>query len=286
MSSSPLKSLKSTASTTATPRILEEDKEAGRENSTILESQSSWGDGAFSERVGFLAKKPCRDEQLLESTFEKSHDAGGNASPSSLRAAAEAVARQSIKESTFSKTDSRNTRNTYSAAAECMDCHAVATAPTRNDEERAALAGNDRKNATFQNEDSRENAQNRESPESAFEHASNVSDSQAVGFLMKKRGCAAFCAEIRLECLFHKQKANSPLFRKKPTPKPSKAQSTSQNEDSSPALQGLYAIGGISLETLPLLHHLPISGVCMRQALMQTPNPQDFIHRCRLTQSY
>lgn len=44
-----------------------------------------------------------------------------------------------------------------------------------------------------------------------------------------------------------------------------------------PALQGLYAIGGISLETLPALANMPISGVCMRQALMQTPNPQDYI---------
>ena len=60
-------------------------------------------------------------------------------------------------------------------------------------------------------------------------------------------------------------------------------QAECEKVDSSPALQGIYAIGGISLETLPLLHHLPISGVCMRQALMQTPNPQDFIHRCRLT---
>ena len=56
-----------------------------------------------------------------------------------------------------------------------------------------------------------------------------------------------------------------------------------QKVDSSPALQGLYAIGGISLETLPLLHHLPISGVCMRQALMQTQNPKDYIRSCRLT---
>lgn len=44
-----------------------------------------------------------------------------------------------------------------------------------------------------------------------------------------------------------------------------------------PALQGLYAIGGISLETLPALANMPISGVCMRQALMQTPNPEDYI---------
>ncbi|KAA8710935.1 thiamine phosphate synthase [Helicobacter canis] len=54
-------------------------------------------------------------------------------------------------------------------------------------------------------------------------------------------------------------------------------QAECEKVDSSPALQGLYAIGGISLETLPLLHHLPISGVCMRQTLMQTPNPEDYI---------
>ena len=50
-----------------------------------------------------------------------------------------------------------------------------------------------------------------------------------------------------------------------------------QKVDSSPALQGLYAIGGISLETLPALANMPISGVCMRQALMQTPNPKEYI---------
>lgn len=50
-----------------------------------------------------------------------------------------------------------------------------------------------------------------------------------------------------------------------------------------PALQGLYAIGGISLETLPALANMPISGVCMRQALMQTPNPQNYIRNCRPT---
>ena len=58
---------------------------------------------------------------------------------------------------------------------------------------------------------------------------------------------------------------NSPLFRKKPTPK------------QSPVLQGLYAIGGITLETLPALANMPISGVCMRQALMQAPNPKAYI---------
>lgn len=50
-----------------------------------------------------------------------------------------------------------------------------------------------------------------------------------------------------------------------------------------PALQGLYAIGGISLETLPALANMPISGVCMRQALMQTQNPKEYIRSCRLT---
>ncbi len=33
-----------------------------------------------------------------------------------------------------------------------------------------------------------------------------------------KQGCAAFCAEIRLGCLSHKQKASSLLYRKKTTP--------------------------------------------------------------------
>ena len=59
-------------------------------------------------------------------------------------------------------------------------------------------------------------------------------------------------------------------------------QAECEKVDSSPALQGLYAIGGISLETLPALANMPISGVCMRQALMQATNPQDYIHRCRL----
>lgn len=56
-----------------------------------------------------------------------------------------------------------------------------------------------------------------------------------------------------------------------------------QKVDSSPALQGLYTIGGITLETLPALANMPISGVCMRQALMQAPNPKDYIRSCRLT---
>ena len=62
-------------------------------------------------------------------------------------------------------------------------------------------------------------------------------------------------------------------------------QAECEKVDSSPALQGIYAIGGISLETLPALANMPISGVCMRQALMQTPNPQDYIRNCHLTLS-
>ena len=60
-------------------------------------------------------------------------------------------------------------------------------------------------------------------------------------------------------------------------------QAECEKVDSSPALQGLYAIGGISLETLPALANMPISGVCMRQALMQAVNPKDYIRSCRLT---
>lgn len=60
-------------------------------------------------------------------------------------------------------------------------------------------------------------------------------------------------------------------------------QAECEKVDSSPALQGIYAIGGISLETLPALANMPISGVCMRQALMQTANPKAYIRSCRLT---
>ena len=48
-----------------------------------------------------------------------------------------------------------------------------------------------------------------------------------------------------------------------------------------PALQGLYAIGGISLETLPALANMPISGVCMRQALMHCKNPAHYMRVLR-----
>ena len=50
-------------------------------------------------------------------------------------------------------------------------------------------------------------------------NARNLQRNKAVGFLMRKQGCADFCAEIRLERLSHKQKASSLLYRKKPTPK-------------------------------------------------------------------
>ena len=72
---------------------------------------------------------------------------------------------------------------------EAMDCHADKSA--RNDKKKV---------------DSKKTAQ-------------NLSDSQAAGFLMKKRGCAVASKEIRLECLSTQRATNSPLFRKKPTPK-------------------------------------------------------------------
>ena len=58
-------------------------------------------------------------------------------------------------------------------------------------------------------------------------------------------------------------------------------QAECEKVDSSPALQGLYAIGGISLETLPALANMPISGVCMRQALMHCKNPAHYVRVLR-----
>ena len=165
---------------------------------------------------------------------------------------------EAIHKATAQKVDSSvkaDSRSDYSASAECMDsketsanaeryplfskeaalCHAAAHAAARNDDKKA---------------DSRRNDQNLETPqaatptpkerpsdskisrlESTFDKtAQSAFDSQAAGgriFLKKLRFacfdekaglCSLLCGD-KTDGLSHKQKANSPLFRKKPTPK-------------------------------------------------------------------
>ncbi len=201
-SCSPLKSLKNTASPTATPRILEE------ENQASLSLRADNGGEAIHNQKVDSSKAPRILEEENQASLSLRADNGG-----------EAIHNQKVDSS-----------NDYSASAEFMDCHAIATALARNDRKNAtsknmdchaiatALARNDRKNATSKKADSSNEADSKR-------NAKNLSDSQAAGFLMKKRGCAVASKEIRLECLSTQRATNSPLFRKKPTPKPPKAES-------------------------------------------------------------
>ena len=77
------------------------------------------------------------------------------------------------------------------------------------------------KNAKAQKVDSRnftQAAQSLSTPQGKKAESVFSNQPQAAGFLMKKRGCAAFLCGDKPSGLSHKQKANSPLFRKKPTP--------------------------------------------------------------------
>ncbi|STO97369.1 DegT family aminotransferase [Helicobacter canis] len=123
---------------------------------------------------------------------------------------------EAIHKATAQKVDS-------SVKVDSMDCHAAAHAAARNDDKKV---------------DSRRNAQNLETPqvakptpspcdskilelESTFDKtAQNAFDSQAIGgriFDEKAGLCSLLCGD-KTDGLSHKQKANSPLFRKKPTP--------------------------------------------------------------------
>ena len=121
------------------------------------------------------------------------------------------------------------------------------------------------KQAECEKVDSRKKAENVDKLPN--DQAEVVFDKKAAGgrIFDEKAGLCSGEQGDKTSGLSTQRATNSPLFRKKPTPK------------QSPALQGLYAIGGITLETLPALANMPISGVCMRQALMQAPNPKAYI---------
>ena len=235
-SSSALKSTKSPTSNTAIPRILEETKWAGYANATqVLESQSGFTKQVENLEPTFESNtanpRICREDKQAE--CEKS-------APSSLRASFARVAihtnNAKILESTFEKSQK-------------MDCHAIAAALACNDRVRGVdrhadfqSARNDGEIAASQKVDSRENAKSLNEPQntktqSVFDSetaglcgkntgAGSVFDneSQAAGCLMKKRGCAAFCAEISLVG-FSTNKRQTPRFfakqakRCKPKPK-------------------------------------------------------------------
>ena len=151
---------------------------------------------------------------------------------SSSQAAQSGVAIHTKKADSSIKVDSRSD---YSASAECIDCHANAS----------AFARNDRQNTDNQKVDS--------SVESTFDKtAQNAFDSQATGgriFDEKAGLCSLLCGD-KTDGLSHKQKANSPLFRKKPTP-------TQQKMDSSTTITRTHIISALNAQGIATAIHYP-----------------------------
>ena len=140
-------------------------------------------------------------DSSLESSFDKTAQSLSPAPTLSLRALKKGEA---IHKDTTQKVDS-------SVEVDSMDCHTAAHAAARNDDKKV---------------DSSTTANLNESQDKT---AQSVFDSQAAGgriFLKKLRFarfdekaglCSLLCGD-KTDGLSHKQKANSPLFRKKPTP--------------------------------------------------------------------
>ena len=170
---------------------------------------------SFSQNAVFSAK-------ILESHIALESKNLDSSSSLSLRDTAPAVARQS----TSAKNAKVDSRNDYSANAEFMDCHDFASAKSRNDGNRVFYP-----NAASKKADSRSEAKtlNNSAKDSRIfdKTAQSVFDSHLAGGRIcdEKVGLCSLLRGDKTGGLSHKQKANSPLFRAKPTPKPSQAES-------------------------------------------------------------
>ena len=231
-SSSAPKFAKSYESPTATPRILEEDTQGECEKTTPSSLREN--------PQGFSWQSTQAKIQPLESTF----DNPTAKSQSKQRAA-------SLENKGYRSPLGDVSLENEDSSDEAMDCHAAASAASRNDD----------KKAFFQNEDSRENAQilhtlqnaeaenvfdknaaggriflkvdSRKKAESVFDkNAKNLNKSQAEGFEMGKQGVAAvslvnrgFQARGEGSYLVGNDRdpsEESTIYRKKPTPKTQK----------------------------------------------------------------
>ncbi|WP_115011099.1 hypothetical protein [Helicobacter canis] len=160
------------------------------QNRETLESYIDSQNHKTRRRRSFFSKSTSSDS-TLESTFSQSHDSKSHAHSLSSRD----LRQQVVAIHKSAKADSSNAANfttakkvdsskDYSASAECMDCHAIAT----------ALARNDKKNAASKKVDSRSEAQNLKTPakdSGIFDKtAQSVFDSHTTGgriFLKKHR---------------------------------------------------------------------------------------------------
>ncbi|ETD27760.1 UDP-N-acetylmuramoylalanine-D-glutamate ligase [Helicobacter canis NCTC 12740] len=116
----------------------------------------------------------------------------------------------------------------WTMIAESVDCHANA----------GALARNDEKTAESQKVDSRDNAQHLNTPQAAglcdkSARAESAFDTKAAGgrIFDEKVGLCSGEQGDKTDGLSTQRDTNSPLFRKKPTPEPSKVQSSKPSQE-------------------------------------------------------
>ena len=173
-------------------------------------------------KTPFLAPKSCREQVSLENKGYRS--ALADVSLENKRQRCKAKPKQVSLENKRSEVSLEN----EDSSDEAMDCHAAASAASRNDD----------KKAFFQNEDFNKNAQilhtlQNEEVESVFDkNAKNLNKSQAEGFEMGKQGVAAvslvnrgFQARGEGSYLVGNDRdpsEESTIYRKKPTPKTQK----------------------------------------------------------------
>ncbi|STO98037.1 hypothetical protein [Helicobacter canis] len=127
-SSSALKSTKSPTSTTAIPRILEEEKGAGRENSASSSLRALLRK-AWQSISAQADSKKAQNREALESTFLQKVDSSGTAISPLLRAKGEAKQGAAAVSLVIHKDKLESS----------MDCHATATALARNDRKNAEI---------------------------------------------------------------------------------------------------------------------------------------------------
>ena len=193
-SCSPLKSLKNTASTTATPRILEEENQASLSlradnGGEAIHNQKADSSNDYSASAEFMdchaiATALARNDR--KNTTSKKVNSSSNAPFSVIasRCGSSGVAihknitpKPQTLESTFDKTAQKSQSVAFLEKVDSsMDCHAIATALARNDSKNATKQKVDKK------ADSRIFTQAAQSlNNSQGENAQNAFDSQVAG---------------------------------------------------------------------------------------------------------
>ena len=245
-SSSAPKFTKNYESTTAIPRILEEEKEAGREKSASPSLRDT------AEAVAWQSNSAPAESKINGACEARNLEsvvgglgAKGVKKEGGIRGDASQVAPLSPLEKTLSQTklESSNNAQRVDSSVDSKETSANAERYPLFSKEAALChaanaARNDDKNATILKTpqvDSRENAKNvsKQLQDSRIcKNAQNVSDSQAAGFCDDFVGCRAQSKGAYLAYVTAALRDDSRKSAQKPTPKPNQAQFSNQAKDS------------------------------------------------------